>query len=323
MAANIYSIEWQMEKYGLSNEEAIEKIEKIRESIKKGQKRLSDFNYKAMSSKSPEYWIKKGYSEQEANQKAQEQLKNMQNIAYRKKRENPEKYLDSYNTRKEYWIKKGYTEQEAIEKIKKRQAIGSLENFKKRYGEEGEKKWRARQVKWQKTLHDKSEEEQKRINKLKGITPENMIRKWGEIDGSEKYKNWLDSRHYFSSSISQELFFEILKYLEDKENVKFDKHNGEKYIQYENKNYSYDFFYHDKIIEFHGDKFHGNPVKYNKGDIPNPFIDLTAGDIWKLDTIKNNIAKKYYDVLVVWESEYRKNPKRILRVCLKYLNIKI
>ena len=47
-----------------------------------------------------------------------------------------------------------------------------------------------RQIKWQTTLKNKSIDERNRINNLKGITLENMIRKWGEVDGPEKYMDW-------------------------------------------------------------------------------------------------------------------------------------
>jgi hypothetical protein len=58
-----------------------------------------------------------------------------------------------------------------------------------------------------------------------------MIKKYGEIDGTERYDNWRHSHRCIIkksiSKISQKLFFDILKNIEDKENVKFGDYNKE------------------------------------------------------------------------------------------------
>lgn len=265
-----------------------------------------------------EYWIYHGYSREESIKKVslfqQEQSKKVKNRVS--------------NTTIEYWVHKGFSEEEAREKIKERQAVGRLDKFIERYGEiEGKKRWEQRQLKWQKTLNNKSIEERERINKLKGITLENMIRKWGIIDGTEKYNDWKTAvRGHFQKSISdisQELFFKILDFIEDKENVKFGKHNKEFYVFANNRIYYYDFTYKNKIIEFNGDIFHANPKIYNDDDYPNPYNKkLLAKTIWELDDIKINVAKNLgYDVLIIWERDYKKNKKNELLKCLQFLNI--
>jgi len=322
MKTNIYSIEWQMWRYKLSQKEAEEKIETIKEKARETQRNMSPFDFKAMSSKNPEHWIKKGYSEKEAKELVKGQISHMQKVYQEKKKKNPGKYKVSFNTNIEYWLKKGYSEKEAELKVKERQATGSLKNFQKRYGqEEGIEKWRARQVKWQETLDKKSPEEKTRINKLKGVTLENMIRKWGEVEGPEKYDNWLKTKHYFYSPISQKFFFKILEFIEDKENVKFGEHNNEKYFQTGNKTYAIDFFYNRKAIEFNGDKFHANPEIYNDNDTPSPFSNLMAQEIWELDKKKNNEIRKKYKLLVIWEQEYKNDPEFVLNKCLTFLNL--
>jgi hypothetical protein len=172
-------------------------------------------------------------------------------------------------------------------------------------------------------MQSKSPEEKERINKLKGITLENMIRKWGEVDGTEKYNIYINKRNNLYSDISQELFFEILKYIKDKQNVKYATHNKEKVIKYKEKNYFYDFCYNKKIIEFNGDLWHANPKIYNENDCPNIFNrNITAKQIWEKDNIKNNIAKnKNYDVFVIWEKDYNENKQLILVQCLIFLNL--
>lgn len=46
-----------------------------------------------------------------------------------------------------------------------------------------------------------------------------------------------------------------------------------------------------------------------------------AKEIWKSDENKMNlIQSKEYKVLVVWDSEYRKNPQQTLEKCIEFLN---
>ena len=63
----------------------------------------------------------------------------------------------------------------------------------------------------------------------------------------------------------------------------------------------------DTIIECNGDYWHCNPEKYG----PNYFhsqIKKTAKDIWNHDKQRiKNIKKIGYNVIVVWELDYKKN----------------
>ena len=69
---------------------------------------------------------------------------------------------------KEYWIKRGYSENDAIIEAKKHINVFSLEKCIERYGvENGTKRFRERQIKWQQTLKSKPLEEQMRINHSK------------------------------------------------------------------------------------------------------------------------------------------------------------
>jgi very-short-patch-repair endonuclease len=60
---------------------------------------------------------------------------------------------------------------------------------------------------------------------------------------------------------------------------------------------------------------------YKNDDNPHPFRKwLTSEDIWKYDEEKLKFAKENgYEVLTVWDSEYRKNPEKILSDCLQFL----
>jgi len=147
-SGNIYSIEWQIKRYNLSKKEAKYKIEEIKEKARKTQRNMSEFDFKAMSSSNFEHWIKKGYSKEESIKKSKEHIKHMQAAYQKKKKENPEQYKSSFNTIIEYWIKKGYSKKEAKEKLKTRQNTNNLKTYIKKYGDSGYDKWKARNKKW-------------------------------------------------------------------------------------------------------------------------------------------------------------------------------
>lgn len=74
----------------------------------------------------------------------------------------------SYTTQIEYYIDKGMSLSQAKDALSKRQSTFSLEICIKKYGkEEGTKRWKERQVKWQNTLNSKSQEEIDDINRRK------------------------------------------------------------------------------------------------------------------------------------------------------------
>jgi hypothetical protein len=101
------------------------------------------------------------------------ELKDSTSLSFHIKKYGKDKGAEIYNDKKksgyfrrnsnvcvEYYLERGYSEEEAKELIKERQATGRLDKFIKRYGEEeGTKRWEERQVKWQKTLGDKPEDE--------------------------------------------------------------------------------------------------------------------------------------------------------------------
>lgn len=86
----------------------------------------------------------------------------------------------------------------------------------------------------------------------------------------------------------------------------------------------YDFCYKNKIIEFNGNDVHANPLLYNATDTPinkfNSKSHLTAQQIWDYDAEKTRIAnERGYEVMVVWESEWKKNKTDVLYRVRDYL----
>lgn len=95
----------------------------------------------------------------------------------------------------------------------------------------------------------------------------------------------------------------------------------------ESKRYTYFDFYDsktNKVIEFYGDYWHGNPAKYDADaeiSFPNGEIVL-AKDIWAKDRNRNEEVKRHrnIDILVIWEGEYREQPTECVNKCVEFLN---
>lgn len=193
----------------------------------------------------------------------------------------------------EYWLNKGYNEEESIKLLKDRQTTFSL-------------------------------------NKC--------IEKFGEIEGNiifnKRQDKWLDSLlnngklNIGYSEISQVLFDSIKKLLPNN-NFYYGSYNNELRLKYNNsRTYLYDFadINNKKIIEFHGDLFHGNPLKFKATDNPNPFKkNITAQEMWDKDKIKYDIAKNNgYDILIIWESEFKSKgtnkKEEVIQKCVNFIN---
>lgn len=183
----------------------------------------------------------------------------------------------------------------------------TLENFVKRYGnEEGTKRW-----------HDYCYREAY-TNSLNYY-----IDKYGN-EGETKWNAMVKSKHTNGySKISQGLFNELMKYdILANHEIYFRDYNREFEI-IDNLNgriYYLDFY--DKTVnlcvEFNGNAFHPKETEYSEDDMfSNPFMKTPkrAGDIRKIEKERNDYLRNYLgmEVIIVWEDEYRKTPKEIIK----------
>jgi hypothetical protein len=200
----------------------------------------------------------------------------------------------SYTVRLDYWINKGFNKEDAKKKLKERQLTFTLEKCIEKYGEiEGKKIYTKRQEKWQKSLTE---------------------------NGNLKYGY---------SNVSQILFYELLNYydlVKDKEFIFFATKNKEYRLnKKEGGVWLYDFvdLKNKKIIEYNGDEYHANPNLYETSDCPHPFRkNITAQEMWDKDERKKQVAEENgFEVLTIWDSEYKNRKDMILDKCKKYLNL--
>jgi hypothetical protein len=196
----------------------------------------------------------------------------------------------SYNNRIDYYLNKGYSVEESEKLLKERQTTFTVEKCIKKYGEnEGIKIYTQRQERWLKSLKENG-----------------------------NLKNGY-------SKISQELFYKLLEYysLDIRKYIFFATKNDELILEKQKGGlWLYDFadIKNKKIIEYNGDNYHANPLTYKSTDIPNNYKNETAQEIWDKDAEKLSVAKqKGYDVLVVWDKDYKKNKEEIIKKCLKFL----
>lgn len=295
-------------------------------------------NIKNFSCLNKQYWINKGYSEEDAKKIISDrQKKNSKSV---KKRiivnkdfiskiygeENINKfYRERSHLCTEYWIKRGYTEEIAKQKIseiqvKNRQKVKNKRNFKtiiywidKGYSED---------------------EAKKIISELqKTFSKEKCIEKYGEIEGLKRWKErqdkWQTSLHKSEklhvgfSKVSQELFKKIDKKLGKNDYTFYGSKNHEYCIRDNGVNYIYDFtdLENKKIIEFQGDIYHGNPILFEENDHPNPFKkDKTCRDLWDFDKKKAEVAiKNKFKIMHIWKKEYRENKTETINKCLNFL----
>ena len=253
-----------------------------------------------------------------------------------KKKKNYENNLDNYkklfNTNIEYWLEKtNNNREEAIKLLYERQSTSTLDKFIKKYGKEiGIEKYQ-------------------QINKKKALTLENFIKLHGEIKGPEKYEMWINNlkkvnstkyiinKHgiqYYEdlikrkivpftkgySNISIELFDLIFYKIKSNFNQIYYKDN--EYMFFVNnedfKIIKPDFYIKDinLIIEFYGDFWHKNPIieKYNssKYDVVREYDDK------RINIIKNKFG---CEIMIIWENEYKNNPKLIIDKIIKKIEL--
>tara|TARA_R110000822_G_scaffold204001_1_gene340848 strand:- start:169 stop:1221 length:1053 start_codon:yes stop_codon:yes gene_type:complete len=237
-----------------------------------------------------EYWIAKGYKEEDAIRLAAETKVSNNKKGAKKSAESNIRRVASTRCI-EYYTARGYSEEEAKNLVSKSQKYFSKEICIEKHGiEQGLKIWRARQIGWQETLNSKSDEEKARINRsklTKGITvsaAEKEIIK--EVKGADNN----------ISIVSQLTLFVNNK-----------------------KQYVYDIAVNKKIIEYNGDFWHCNPKKYS-ADYVNPRTKLKASEKWLLDQEKVKFAEDQgFEVLIIWESDFKKNKEEVLSKCIQYL----
>lgn len=188
-------------------------------------------------------------------------------------------------------------------------------NMIQKYGEEGIEKYnnyieKQRITKsWDYMVKVYGVKKAREINKSKALTKDNFIKKYGEIDGEEKWKKYIDNRETPFSKISQECFDRLDAILSKDHDTYYYSKNKEYPIECGNIVYHLDYYIKDLniCIEFNGSIFHGDPRIYEDNEHCNPFNPkITAKELQEKD------IKRYKDLyifhkiktFVIWELDY-------------------
>lgn len=209
----------------------------------------------------------------------------------------------------------------------------TLENLIERHGEEeGKKMWgsyckkQSETKSWDWMVEKFGEEKAIEINRSKAITLENMIKKYGEEEGTKRYEEYCKSKASYST-VSQMLFNELDKYLGNKYTTYYATKNKEYSISSKTKSYLLDYYIEElKIcIEFNGDAWHGNPNRFSPDNHCHPFHkELTAKDLQDIDKKRTNYLKKLgIKTFVIWESDFKPEKFNYLEYIKNVLKIEL
>jgi G:T-mismatch repair DNA endonuclease (very short patch repair protein) len=237
-----------------------------------------------------EYWLAKGYNDKDAIRLAEEtKLANNKKGAKKSADSNVRRVTSKRCS--EYYTARGYSEDEAKLLVSEGQKYFSKKICIEKYGKDkGMQIWRDRQTRWQETLNSKPDEEKARINRLK--TTKGITKSKAETEILNEMRRIKPEL----TLIHQHTLFRDNK-----------------------KQYIYDISVGNKIIEYNGDFWHCNPQKYPANYI-NPRTKLSANETWIKDQAKIQFAQNQgYEVLVIWESEFKKNKEEVLQKCIQFL----
>lgn len=261
---------------------------------------IEEAKYKIRSHRifNKEYWIERGFSEDESIKKAKEEQDKNAEKARNKTLENPDFYKNRTWNQTGYWIKKGMTEIEAREKVSQLQDKNSLNSLMNKWGNiEGMKRYE---------------------NILKNLSFSSSIEgyreRYGEL-GEIKYAEHIAKKTYKICSVSREslLFFipiykKIRKFLQ-KDEIFWGIDGSKEYFLWDDelkKIFFYDFVIprYKIIIEFHGTYWHPNPSwseeKWKKWKC----LGVDANEKRKSDEYKMRLAQnKGFRVIEIFSDE--------------------
>lgn len=202
--------------------------------------------------------------------------------------------IENRPTRIEYYIKRGATEEEAKQLLSVRQTTFSLDTLLSKHDPQtAHRIFNERQEKWLTTLSLKSPEEIRDINRRKQLTSGN---RWSNTANSLFARLGLDGLWAKNGG-------EV--------SVPRPEGHGHYYIDYVLGN---------RAIEFNGDYWHANPKQYAATDVIRyPRQSMLAEEVWAKDELKLAEIRKRFEVLVIWEHEFKTDPEQCIQKCKEFL----
>jgi len=262
-----------------------------------GFKKFKTFCYSLIGEKSryrTNFWVKRGYTQNEANNKISKLQTINANAFAKKRRENP----------------------------------NNMKKLIQKYGiEEANNKMNERNDKWQKSLYKNND--MNKVNKSKGLPKAKFIKKHGLDKYLQNRVNLLNSGPSPTTASKQSLivFNELIKYLQNYNlSIFVGIDNNHEFSLY-NKNYKKLYFYDftilelNLIIEYNGCHIHPNKNILNEQEWNNwqhCYTNESADYHYELDKQKNKFAKDNgFNVITIWSSD---TPEYNINKCIAAIN---
>lgn len=250
------------------------------------------------------YWLKLGLTLIEAT----EQVKRIQTERANKAAQ-VIRGSSEYSVRSlAYWLKRGFSLERAKDEVRRVQITNGIEVLRRKGHANPEMAQQHRTQQWLATMNAKDHTELQRINLAKTHSIEGCVaRGLAPAEAEAASIAYYAKRRNFSQ-ISQ-VCFDMVRDLVGGDDIFYKQLNYEK--QFNGKNV--DFF--DKrsgiVIEFLGDFWHANPLFYDQCQrIYGKFAcDIRRDDQRRFGVIESHCLVQ--EVVIVWESEFRKNPTEV------------
>lgn len=339
----------------LKNTKNITEVRKKISSFKESKKFLPVGNFTS------NYWTQRGWSIQEANIfKEKNKIDHCKNGSPMNKnfwlcRINPntgnnyteEEALYKIRSQRkyniEYWIERGYNKDDAYNMVRKEQIKNSSKAKEKSLKDPSfyfNRTWNQKGYWIKKGFSE--EDAIKKISELqKTIDLDRLIKKYGDIEGREKYNNICNKLKYtnslqgyrdkygqlfgdsifnkkitaqsYSSRESILFFIKVYKILRNNgimiDDIKWGIKGSKEFFLYDsdrNKIFWYDFTILSKkiIIEYHGSRWHPNP-KWDKDKLDRwSLFGMSSSDKLLFDDYKNSIARNNgFHLIELWDHE--------------------
>jgi very-short-patch-repair endonuclease len=260
-----------------------------------------------------DYWLDVGYNQEQAHIQVKRVQTDRAILAGNKLRG-----TSIYSVRStQYWINNGYTQKEAQEQVTRIQTTNGIAFYKKKYPDNYKEEFANRIDKWQYSL---SKLDQQELNFKKGHSIEaNIYRGLSYSAAVEKYDkmcNHMALIRRLPSKISQKMAAML------ETNIGGTCFYDTKQYEYLINKYRVDFYHMQSktVVEFYGDYYHQNPMKFNNDSIVH---GVTAQDRWDYDAQRQSIieaSSKVNKFLIVWESEFRSDPDKTIQYIRNEIN---
>lgn len=224
-----------------------------------------------------------------------------------------------FETTEQYWLLEGKTTDEAKVEISR---INTERSAKSPSTVPGTREYSVRCHEfWMRKYNMTEEQAKEKVNEYQihnGL--EWSISQYGVDEGplvfEARMENWNSKMATSVKTGKSKISNEMFALVDDDRGGYYAAH--EKLVKCQSKVYRVDYLFGNHIIEFFGDYWHADPRLYSAESVM--IGGKLASELWIRDERKiADLRTKGYNVLVVWEQDYKKDPEAIINQCKQFL----